>query len=260
MAVIHRTTMNPGKLELIASWLPSRPWYVRTERGPELSKAGGFRLDDPQGEVGIEFMVVTDGSGEDAVSYHLPLTYRGAPLDGAEQALVGTSEHGVLGRRWVYDGVHDPVLVAQLIALVEGRAEPQAQSESDTPDPSVIRHFGGFESHGRPGEPGDPGDVGGAGRGGPSPGGDGLPAVGVPTAVAEGPDGTDLLLGVTPATGATESARSPLTLTVARVLRADGAESDGTTAGAVGGVSAGWRTPDGRERRGPFVVLRETAR
>jgi hypothetical protein len=26
---------------------------------------------------------------------------RGAPLDGADQALIGTSEHGVLGRRWV---------------------------------------------------------------------------------------------------------------------------------------------------------------
>ncbi|HUR08688.1 MAG TPA: hypothetical protein VM347_39540 [Nonomuraea sp.] len=30
---------------------------------PELVKAGGFRLDDPQGAVGIEFMVVTDTSG-----------------------------------------------------------------------------------------------------------------------------------------------------------------------------------------------------
>jgi hypothetical protein len=36
---------------------------LRTAREPELARAGGFRLDDPQGEVGIEFMVVTDGSG-----------------------------------------------------------------------------------------------------------------------------------------------------------------------------------------------------
>ncbi|GGT80140.1 MULTISPECIES: maltokinase N-terminal cap-like domain-containing protein [Streptomyces] len=227
MAVIHRTTMNPGKLDLLTSWLPSRPWYVPTERGPELAKAGGFRLDDPQGEVGMEFMVVTDGPGDDAVAYHLPLSYRGAPLAGAEHALVGTSEHGVLGRRWVYDGTHDPVLVAQLLALVEGRAEPQAQSESGTPDPTVTRHF--------------------SGRGGLS----------APATVAEGPDATDLLVD---ATGGPESAASPLTLTVTRVLRADGSEADGVSAGALGGVVAGWRTPEGRERRGAFAVLSERVR
>jgi hypothetical protein len=43
----------------------------------------------------------------------------------------------VLGRRWIYDGTHDPVLAAQLTALVQGQAEPQAQRVSDTPDPTV---------------------------------------------------------------------------------------------------------------------------
>ncbi|MFG2980238.1 1,4-alpha-glucan branching protein [Streptomyces sp. NPDC048258] len=138
MAVIHRTTMSPGKLELLASWLPAQPWYTgQPGRAPELTKAGGFRLDDPEGEVGIEFMVVTDTSGGSPVTYHVPLTYRGAPLEGAERALVGTSEHGVLGRRWAYDGTQDPVLLAQLRALFRGEAVPQAQSASDTPDPTV---------------------------------------------------------------------------------------------------------------------------
>ena len=27
MAIIHRTTLNPGKLELLAAWLPGQPWY-----------------------------------------------------------------------------------------------------------------------------------------------------------------------------------------------------------------------------------------
>ena len=136
MAIIHRTTLTPGKLELLADWLPDQPWY-RRGRGPELAKAGGFRLDDPAGEVGIEFMVVTDGSGDSAVSYLTPLTYRASALAGADGALVGTTEHGVLGRRWVYDGLADPVLVGQLVALVQGRAEPQAQGVSDTADPTV---------------------------------------------------------------------------------------------------------------------------
>ncbi|MFJ9810931.1 1,4-alpha-glucan branching protein [Streptomyces sp. NPDC101158] len=138
MAEIHRTTMTPTKLELLEAWLPTRPWYRGgAEAEPRLAKAGGFRLDDPEGEVGIEFMVVADSSGDEVHAYLVPMTYRAAPLEGAERALIGTSEHGVLGTRWVYDGAHDPVLVGRLTALLEGRAEPQAQSVSDTPDPTV---------------------------------------------------------------------------------------------------------------------------
>jgi hypothetical protein len=137
MAVIHQTVVKPTKLELLGAWLPSRPWYQGGAGEPELAKAGGFRLDDPEGEVGIEFMVVTDTSGTGPVSYLVPLTYRGAPLPGAEHALVGTMEHGVLGRRWAYDGCHDPVMVAQLAALIEGRAQAQDQNVSDAPDREI---------------------------------------------------------------------------------------------------------------------------
>ncbi|MCZ9343436.1 1,4-alpha-glucan branching protein, partial [Streptomyces sp. TRM76130] len=143
MAVIHRTVLEPTKLELLSSWLPSRPWYRGGSGEPELAKAGGFRLDDPRGAVGIEFMVVTGGSGPRPVAYLVPLTYRGAPLDGAGHALVGTTEHGVLGRRWVYDGCHDPVLLAQLPALIEGRVQAQHQNVSDTPDPEITRSCSG---------------------------------------------------------------------------------------------------------------------
>jgi hypothetical protein len=59
MAVIHQTHVKPTKLELLTAWLPTRPWYHGPAE-PELARAGGFRLDDPGGEVGIEFMVVTD--------------------------------------------------------------------------------------------------------------------------------------------------------------------------------------------------------
>lgn len=95
MAVIHHTTMTPGKLELLTTWLPTRPWCRGNGRAPELSKAGGFRLDDPAGAVGIEFMLLNDSAGP--TTYHVPLTYRDAPLDGADDALIGTSMHGVLG-------------------------------------------------------------------------------------------------------------------------------------------------------------------
>jgi len=137
MAVVHKTTMIPGKLELLAAWLPAQPWHVAASGQPELARVGGFRLDDPAGQVGIEFMAVTSQSGEQAVTYLVPMTYRGQALAGAGHALIGTSEHGVLGRRWIYDGLCDPVLVAQMVALIQGEARAQMQNTSNTPDPSV---------------------------------------------------------------------------------------------------------------------------
>ena len=71
-------------------------------------------------------MVVTDGSDDRAVSYLVPLTYRAAALEGADGALIGTTEHGVLGRRWVYDGIGDPVLVG-----AAGRAPPRPGAAAD---------------------------------------------------------------------------------------------------------------------------------
>jgi hypothetical protein len=46
----------------------------------------------------------------------------------------------VLGTRWIYDGAHDPVVLAQLGALLRGGATPQHQSLSDTSDPTVTVH------------------------------------------------------------------------------------------------------------------------
>ncbi|MEI2826114.1 MAG: hypothetical protein V9F04_06650 [Dermatophilaceae bacterium] len=50
-----------------------------------------------------------------------PLTYRSAPLAGADRALVGTIEHSVLGTRWVYDAPHDPAYVAELLRTIVDR-------------------------------------------------------------------------------------------------------------------------------------------
>jgi len=130
MSTIHRTTMSPSKLELLAAWLPGQQWYVGPE-SPELHRSGGFRLDDPAGEVGIEFMIVNAVGADSMVTYHVPMTYRGEPLRAAEPALIGTATHGVLGQRWIYDGTADPVLLDQLTALLCGDVLAQHQSRSD---------------------------------------------------------------------------------------------------------------------------------
>ena len=55
MAVIHsHAALAPTKLELLAAWLPTQPWYRAGGPAPDLAKAGGFRLDDPAGRVGLE--------------------------------------------------------------------------------------------------------------------------------------------------------------------------------------------------------------
>ena len=66
-------------------------------------------------------MVVTDQSGDQVTAYQVPMTYRAKALAGADGALIGTSEHGVLGHRWIYDGTRDPVPMTQLSRCFGGR-------------------------------------------------------------------------------------------------------------------------------------------
>ncbi|MFJ6630043.1 1,4-alpha-glucan branching protein [Streptomyces sp. NPDC091376] len=215
MAVIHRTTLKPTKLELLTSWLPSRPWYCGGAGEPELAKAGGFRLDDPQGEVGIEFMVVTDASTPHPTAYLVPLTYRGAPLAGAEHALIGTMEHGVLGRRWAYDGCHDPVLVAQLTALIDGRVQAQDQNVSDVPDREVTRSYTG----------------------------EGALSTDVAGTAADDRESTEL------------PAPHGMTLRLHRVLRPAPDDPTLPPHGATGHIAGAWHLPDGTRETGLFAVL-----
>src|SRR5438270_5818036 len=98
MALIYKATLNPSKLSLLAAWLPGRPWFPGDT---DVQQLGAYRFDDPAGEVGIESFLLQTGDGS---VVHVPLTYRGAPLAQAEEFLVGTTEHSVLGTRWVYDG------------------------------------------------------------------------------------------------------------------------------------------------------------
>ncbi|MGV8872108.1 MAG: CG0192-related protein [Rhodococcus sp. (in: high G+C Gram-positive bacteria)] len=129
MALIHRATLVPSKLDAIAAWIPAQPWWSG-ENGIGLEAVGAYRYDDPAGEVGVETHLLRAASG---TIFQVPLTYRAAPLNVAEAYLVATIDHSALGKRWVYDGVGDPVYVAVTAAAIANgatRAELLVQ-ESD---------------------------------------------------------------------------------------------------------------------------------
>ncbi|MFC0674767.1 CG0192-related protein [Brachybacterium hainanense] len=118
MAIIHQAQLTPSKAEMLEVFLRSRPWG----EGGEIEILGAYRFDDPAGEVGVECHLARVGEN----LYHLPLTYRDAPLEGAEDALVGTMEHSVLGTRYVYDGLADEVALdcfARALCAEQSQAE-----------------------------------------------------------------------------------------------------------------------------------------
>jgi hypothetical protein len=165
-------------------------------------------------------MVINDASSADPTSYFTPLTYRGAPLSDAEDHLIGTTEHGVLGRRWVYDGAHDPVFVNQVLALLRGDVEAQSQNESNMIDSTVFRE---------------------------------LSVVGelVPSGamrIESGPASTDVQ-------GLTLSSRT-VELRVVRALRA--ADDEPYAKGSVGEIVANWTRVGGPVCRGALVFVAET--
>lgn len=126
MALLHEATLTPAKLDLLAAWLPGRPWAA--EAAGELEQLGAYRLDDPAGEVGLEGFLLAVGS----TILHVPVSYRGAPLEGAAEHLVGTTEHSVLGTRWVYDACGDPVWASVLAETVlAGGTEAEQYFEVD---------------------------------------------------------------------------------------------------------------------------------
>lgn len=127
MGLVHHTaTLSPTKQELVEEWLVSRSW---AEGRRVAAKVAEYRFDDPAGEVGIETILWRT---DDGTVLQTPLTYRAAPLDGAEPHLVGTTDHSVLGLRWVYDGCGDPAWAAAMVdAISTGGRQAQMFIEQD---------------------------------------------------------------------------------------------------------------------------------
>ncbi len=134
MAILHQATLRPSKLELLQAYIPT---LAELDLSPdtELALLGAYRFDDPAGDVGIETHIITASDGR---TLQIPLTYRAAPLEGADDWFVATLEHSALGTRWVYNGFGDPVYRAELIrTIIEG--DSQVKLEILTPDGTIER-------------------------------------------------------------------------------------------------------------------------
>ncbi|GAA1289713.1 maltokinase N-terminal cap-like domain-containing protein [Brachybacterium alimentarium] len=125
MAIIYQAELTPSKPEILRSFLTSRSWG---ETG-ELEVLGAYRFDDPDGEVGVECHLVRVGE----TIYHLPLAYRAEAVDGAEDGLIGTLQHSVLGERFVYDGLQDEVALDCFRRALSGEQQ-QADLEIHSAD------------------------------------------------------------------------------------------------------------------------------
>ena len=118
MAIVHKATVTPSKQEIVTGWLDRQPWGGS---GPA-RVLGSYRFDDPDGEVGVEALLVDRGG----TVLHVPLSYRGADLAGSEAFLVARMQHSVLGDRWIYDATGDPVAVDCFVRALRGEQEQAA--------------------------------------------------------------------------------------------------------------------------------------
>lgn len=141
-AEIYDAVLTPGKMDLLRAWVPRQTWFDGDVA--VLEQVTAYRFVDPDGEVGMESFLLADGER----TFHVPVTYRGAELPGAEDHLVGTLEHSVLGPRWVYDASADPVYVAEVRRVIAHRdaAADQLAVEDGTVTPSPVNIRGGGDA------------------------------------------------------------------------------------------------------------------
>jgi hypothetical protein len=141
MALFHRATLTPTKAEVIEAWAPAQPWGPPDDDAIEV--VGSFRIDDPNGRVGMETHLVKAGE----VLFQVPLTYRDEPLVGGDAALISEMQHSALGKRWVYDGLRDPMFVTMFAGVaMTGQGEALGMVVYDDRwhvAPSNVRIHGG---------------------------------------------------------------------------------------------------------------------
>jgi hypothetical protein len=128
VALLYHATLNPSKLELLKAWLPHQDWLGDADT-TTIEAVGAYRFDDPDGEVGVETHLLRTADGQ---ILQVPVTYRGAPVPGHESFLIATTQHSVLGQRWVYDACGDLVYVrAMATAVLSGGTQAEIEFMTD---------------------------------------------------------------------------------------------------------------------------------
>ena len=125
--VYTQATLSPSKLELLAPWLVQQSWFEGD--AADLERVAFFRFVDPDGEVGLDSMLIASGGA----IYHVPVTWRGSELEGGE--LIGTLEHSELGTRYGYDATTDPVYVSELVRVITEGDTGSAITNVETGEP-----------------------------------------------------------------------------------------------------------------------------
>ena len=125
--VYTQATLSPSKLELLAPWLVQQSWFEGD--AADLERVAFFRFVDPDGEVGLDSMLIASGGA----IYHVPVTWRGSELEGGE--LIGTLEHSELGTRYGYDATTDPVYVSELVRIITEGDTGSAITNVETGEP-----------------------------------------------------------------------------------------------------------------------------
>ena len=133
-AHVHpQATLVPSKTELLSAWLPGQPWFDGDPT--RLERVATFRLVDPEGEVGLDCMLIASNGSV----FHVPVTWRATPLPTGDP--VGILEHSVLGTRYCYDAPSDPIYLAAVARVIreagsdadviaEGEKDPRARTIS----------------------------------------------------------------------------------------------------------------------------------
>jgi hypothetical protein len=129
VALLYQATLNPTKIELLEGWIRHQAWLGDADV-TTVEAVGAYRFDDPEGDVGIETHLLRTADGQ---IFQVPVTYRGSPLPGSESLLIDTTQHSVLGERWVYDACGDPVYVRALAtAVLSGGTQAELDVVTDT--------------------------------------------------------------------------------------------------------------------------------
>lgn len=141
-AEIYDAVLTPGKIDLLRAWMRQQPWFDGD--ADRLEQITTYRFVDPDGAVGMESFLLSDGER----THHVPVTYRGEELPGAQEALIGTIDHSVLGPRWVYDAPADPVYATEVHRVISHRdtAADHLAIEDGTVTPSPVNIRGGGDA------------------------------------------------------------------------------------------------------------------